>query len=165
MWKRTILVLIAAVMPVAFLSCIPSSTFQNYWLDEDYGIEDLEPGRKDIILTARKYLGVRYRRGGRSPEGFDCSGFVSYVFGERGISLPRSAHNQYKKGKKVSDDSVMPGDLIFFNINGRSISHVAIYVGKDRFIHAPSNGKKVSYASMEDEYWRRTYVGCATYIE
>jgi hypothetical protein len=165
MGKTLIRIIFALSLAVSFVSCIPFSTFQSDWPYDSASLADLEPERRDILLTAKKYLGVKYLKGGSSPEGFDCSGFVSYVFRERGIALPRSAKSQYNYGKKVSDDNVMPGDLLFFNINGSSISHVAIYVGRDRFIHAPSKGKKVSYASMEDEYWKRAYVGCATYIE
>jgi cell wall-associated NlpC family hydrolase len=122
------------------------------------------PRRKSILRTARKYLGVPYRYGGDDPRGFDCSGFVMYVYEANNISLPRATKAQFDRGKRISLGRVRPGDLLFFQTSRRRISHVGIYAGKGRFIHAPSSGKRISYASLENIYWKKRFRGAATYI-
>lgn len=104
-------------------------------------------------------LGSPYRYGGHSPEGFDCSGFVQYVYSRVGISLPRSAAEQFKAVHRVSVKDLRPGDILFFKVSRRKISHVGIYVDSSTFVHAPSNGKRVSYADLQQEYWRSRLVG------
>lgn len=121
--------------------------------------------RAQIIKTAEKYLGARYNYGGMTTNGFDCSGFVQFVFRENGIDLPRSTVDQFERGKKIELSDAKPGDLVFFNINGARISHVGIFAGKSAFIHAPTWGKRVSYADMNLDYWKKTFVGAATYLD
>ena len=121
--------------------------------------------RAQIIKTAEKYLGARYNYGGMTTSGFDCSGFVQFVFRENGIVLPRSTVDQFERGKKIEVSEAKPGDLVFFNIYGARISHVGIFAGKSAFIHAPTWGKRVSYADMNLDYWKRTFVGAVTYLE
>jgi cell wall-associated NlpC family hydrolase len=125
--------------------------------------------RERIIKTAKRYLGVRYRYGGTSPFGFDCSGFVMFVFKKNGITLPREARGQYYKGKKISISKAKPGDLVFFRVRSRRrrrrISHVGIYIGNHRFIHSPSRGKRVSITSMNNRYWKRRYIGAVTFLK
>lgn len=100
---------------------------------------DLTPGR-NIISTAMDYLGTGYRYGGAGPNGFDCSGFVMYVFGKHGISLPHSSGSQADMGTPVDKTGLQPGDLVFFKTGGSSrINHVGIYIGDGRFIHASTN--------------------------
>ncbi|HOD15242.1 MAG TPA: C40 family peptidase [Spirochaetota bacterium] len=118
-----------------------------------------------IIKTAEKYLGARYNYGGMTTNGFDCSGFVQFVFRENGITLPRSTVDQFERGKKIELSNAKPGDLVFFNIYGARISHVGIFAGKTVFIHAPTWGKRVSYADMNLPYWKRTFVGAVTYLD
>ncbi len=120
--------------------------------------------RARIIRTAEKQLGARYRYGGMGKGGFDCSGFVQFVYRENGIQLPRSTVDQYEKGRKIDLANARPGDLLFFKIYRNRISHVGIFVGESRFIHAPSWGKQVSFANMNIDYWRKTFVGAATFI-
>ena len=96
----------------------------------------------DIVRAARKYLGVRYRLGGTTPRAFDCSGFVRYVFGEFGIGLPRTAHEQAALGTAPFPGDLRAGDLLFF-YGGRGAQHIAIYVGADTIIHASSAGRRV----------------------
>ncbi|HOO71168.1 MAG TPA: C40 family peptidase [Spirochaetota bacterium] len=162
---RINLFLLAVVVSLCFLSCVPTLTFRDSWLNDSFIADDIGPERESILVTARKYLGTRYRRGGSSPSGFDCSGFVQYVFAKNGITLPRSAKNQFKAGRPINYEGMRPGDLLFFKIDRTSISHVAIYVGGNRFIHAPSSGKKVSYSSMYESWWQQTYVGSVALIE
>ena len=96
----------------------------------------------DIVRVARKYLGVRYHLGGTTPRAFDCSGFVRYVFGQFGIGLPRTAHEQAALGSAPFPGDLRPGDLLFF-YGGRGAQHIAIYVGADTIIHASSAGRRV----------------------
>jgi cell wall-associated NlpC family hydrolase len=121
--------------------------------------------RTGILDTAKKYIGARYNYGGISTEGFDCSGFVQFVYRENGIALPRSTVDQFEKGKKIDFNDAKPGDLVFFRIYRNRISHVGIFISKSQFIHAPSRGKRVGYADMNLEYWQKSFAGTVTYID
>lgn len=110
------------------------------------------------VAIAEKMVGKPYRYGGASPErGFDCSGLVFYSFRHAGIKVPRSSKTLYRDAFPVDPKSLRQGDLLFFNIEGK-ISHVGIYVGGNIFIHAPSGGKEVSYASLSNPYWKKHLV-------
>lgn len=114
------------------------------------------------IFHALLALGAHYRLGGKSPEaGFDCSGLVSYVF-ERawGVLLPRNAHAQATVGKPIRQrHDLQPGDLVFYNTRNTPYSHVGIYVGHGRFVHAPRPGKRVRAESVDHPYWRERFNG------
>lgn len=116
-----------------------------------------DPGTS-IASLANSQLGARYKYGGHSPQGFDCSGLVYYTHSQLGISVPRTAHDQAQRATPVAYKKLRKGDLLFFRIYGKRITHVGIYAGNSRFIHAPSSGKRVSYASIDDRYWRRRLV-------
>lgn len=120
--------------------------------------------RKGIVSTAKRYIGVHYKYGGESPRGFDCSGYVRYVYKKNGVDVPRATLSQYREGRKVSISKANPADLVFFRTRGGKISHVGIYLGKGTFIHAPSSGKRVSIASMNNRYWKRTFIGAVTFL-
>ncbi len=112
-----------------------------------------------IIATAKKYIGVPYVWGGESPSGFDCSGFVQYVFKVHGISLNRTTETQYKHGSYVSKSNLKPGDLVFFQNTYRAgISHVGIYIGNGQFIHA-SSSKGVTISNLSSSYYTSHYYG------
>ncbi len=113
-----------------------------------------------IVEIAQKYLGTPYKYGGNSPSGFDCSGFTSYVYKRAGYKLPRATTAQYSKLDPLRVPKV--GDLVFFRTSGNKVSHVGIYVGNYRFIHAPSSGKTVSYADIRNVYWKPRYAGSRT---
>lgn len=116
---------------------------------------------KGLADLAKEQLGVDYKYGGRNPnEGFDCSGLTGYIYQQAGYSLPRGASAQYSKLRPVKQPE--PGDLVFFRISGSKISHVGIYTGDFQFIHAPSSGKKVSYADLRADYWKKRYAGSRT---
>ena len=112
----------------------------------------------DFSMTLRD---IRYRRGGRDPaHGFDCSGFVRYVFQHSvGASLPANSAAQYLSGSKVDRADMKVGDLVFFRTRGKRISHVGIYLGDGRFIHSPSTGKHVSVSNLTEAYWAKRFAG------
>ncbi|MBK0058427.1 C40 family peptidase [Pseudomonas sp. S44] len=115
----------------------------------------------EVLSRAVNVLGTPYRWGGSTPgKGFDCSGLVKYAFNDvADIDLPRTSNAMAQgHGVKVARDDLKPGDLIFFNIKSRRVNHVAIYLGNDRFIHAPRTGKRVSIDSLEKPYWQKHYV-------
>ena len=116
---------------------------------------------QDIVLNAMGFMGIPYRWGGSSPDtGFDCSGFVQYVFRQAaGLVLPRSSFDQIRQGAVVAREELQAGDLVFFNTMRATASHVGIYVGENRFIHAPSRGKTVEIVSLSDAYWQARYDG------
>lgn len=122
-----------------------------------------------IIEYAKKLLGVRYVYGGSSPKGFDCSGFVQYVFKNFGIKLERIAANQSKHGEKVSKENLIKGDLVFFDTNGgrNSIEHVGIYIGDGKFIHASSgrSTRKVVVSDLTQGFYKDTYMKARRYIK
>ena len=122
---------------------------------------------QDAIDQAMDLLGIRYRRGGSSPEaGFDCSGFVSHVFREGlGMVLPRSSKEMSKSGEAVSKDELRPGDLVFFNTMRRAFSHVGIYLGDNHFMHAPRTGAEVRVESMDSSYWVQRYNGARRILD
>jgi cell wall-associated NlpC family hydrolase len=117
----------------------------------------------DLVLSAMNFLGVRYRRGGSSAEqGFDCSGFTRYVFENSvGLVLPRRADQQAKNAglTAVKKEELRPGDLVFFNTMRRAFSHVGIYVGEGKFIHAPRPGGEVRVDDMRAAYWTQRFNG------
>jgi cell wall-associated NlpC family hydrolase len=107
-------------------------------------------------------VGAPYRYGGSSPaQGFDCSGLVSYVFGQQGIAVPRTAAQQFAAAKSIREQDLRPGDLVFFRLAGprAEVSHVGIYSGQGRVVHAPQSGKRVGEASLDDEYYRERLAG------
>ncbi|MEO3692195.1 C40 family peptidase [Roseateles paludis] len=117
----------------------------------------------ELVLSAMNFLGVRYTRGGTSIEnGFDCSGFTRHIFEMSvGLVLPRRADEQARSEnlKSVEKDELKPGDLVFFNTMKRTFSHVGIYVGEGRFIHAPRTGSAVRVEDMRDAYWAKRFTG------
>jgi len=108
-----------------------------------------------VVGIAMQYLGTPYVWGGASPGGFDCSGFIMYVYSQVGVSLPHHAASQYGMGTPVSRDQLQPGDLVFFN----GLGHAGIYIGGGQFIHAPHTGDVVKISSLSDSWYAATWVG------
>ena len=112
-----------------------------------------------IVQVAMSMIGTPYKYGGISPgSGFDCSGLVYFSHRQNGITLPRTSYAQYKASNPVSRKALRRGDLLFFRISGRKVSHVGIYLGKNRFVHSPSRGKKVSIAELNSPYWSKRFI-------
>ena len=109
---------------------------------------------EDIADLAKSLLGSPYKYSGASPKGFDCSGLVYYTHGKLGIRTPRTSLQQYKNSKNIKLSELQVGDLVFFRLNKPIVSHVGIYIGKGRFIHAPKSGKRVSVNHLNDGYWK-----------
>lgn len=123
--------------------------------------QNSSPAKKTMANTALKFLGVKYRYGGDRPgEGFDCSGLVAYAAEKSlGLKLPRTASSQAQEGISVDRNELRRGDLVFFNTLGRRFSHVGIYLGNQKFVHAPRSGASIRVESMEIAYWRKRYNG------
>ena len=117
-----------------------------------------EPDWYALVGTALDLRGIRYRDGGADPQGFDCSGFTQYVFARHGVALPRAVREQYRIGEPVRDD-LAPGDLLFFTTAEPGASHVAILVGGDEFVHAPSSTGVVRVEHLSASYWARRFLG------
>ena len=115
----------------------------------------------ELVIQAMGLLGVPYKRGGMSEEkGFDCSGFVRHMFEKSvGLVLPRRAEEQAKVTEEINRSELKPGDLVFFNTMKRTFSHVGIYVGDGKFIHAPRPGKAVRVDDMREAYWQKRFNG------
>lgn len=122
---------------------------------------------EQLVSEALSYLGIRYRFGGTSPEtGLDCSGLVLNVFRNAlGFDLPRTAREMATVGDKIGRQELKPGDLVFFNTMRRTFSHVGIYLGEGKFVHAPSSGGKVRVESMSTRYWAQRFNGARRIVD
>ena len=122
------------------------------------GATRADPGSA-ALAAAESRIGAPYRYGGSGPDAFDCSGLVTYAYRQVGISVPRTAAEQFAAAKPVSRNDLRPGDLVFFRLAGRDVSHVGIYAGNDQFVHAPQSGGEVRLASLDDEWYRKRFAG------
>lgn len=116
---------------------------------------------QELVIRALSFVGVNYRHGGESPEtGFDCSGLVRHVFRESlGLILPRTSRDISRVGETIHREALQPGDLVFFNTLRRGFSHVGIYLGEHRFVHAPASGGEVRVEDMRQNYWTKRFNG------
>ncbi|MGD8914301.1 MAG: C40 family peptidase [Candidatus Thiodiazotropha sp.] len=122
---------------------------QDLPLEPTYTVVDIAEGLK----------GKPYRYGGVTPKGFDCSGFVQYAYRKAGMSIPRTTRDQYRVSQRLPLEKAKPGDLLFFKIDSRKLSHVGLYAGNGRFIHASTAKKRVADALIHDPYWRNRLIG------
>lgn len=173
--KSLLGICVASCVAVAslFTSLNAAETEDNFIIVKPKNSDDLQTQEKKgtflsdkfskIAALAKDLIGIRYRTGGSNPRtGFDCSGFVSYVFNEgAGIKLPRSSRDMRSVGRAVDIKSLKPGDLVFFKIN---TSHVGIYIGDNKFIHAPSTGRSVSIDSLMSSFFQNKIVGARRVI-
>jgi len=126
------------------------------------GLPD-EPATADagyaLLQAAQSRIGAPYRYGGAGPEAFDCSGLVTYAHRRIGVVVPRTAAQQFAAATPVKRNELRPGDLVFFRLESRSVSHVGIYAGENRFVHAPQSGGNVRMASLDEDHFRRSFAG------
>ncbi len=128
-----------------------AETKPNSWQDK----------AQEVLISALSLTGIQYKYGGSSPAtGFDCSGFVRYVFqNAANLTLPPTARAIAQIGKSIKKDDLKPGDLVFFNTLKKAFSHVGIYIGDNKFIHAPRTGETVRVESMQNSYWASRFEG------
>ncbi len=138
---------------------------EDYPLGRDGTVSE-EQFRNELVRTAQRFIGIPYRWGGDSTVGgFDCSGLTRVVYGLNGLELPRTSGDQWQAGRPIAPGALRRGDLVFFATRGGSrASHVGIYLGKDEFLHAPRPGSRIRVDSLEDDYYRRRYLGARTYL-
>lgn len=115
----------------------------------------LTPAQSRVVATALEHVGAPYVRGGSSPAGFDCSGFVMFVYRHVGVGLPHNAEAQYRRGTPVRRDRLQPGDIVFFD----GLGHSGIYIGDGRFVHATKPGDVVKVSDLGERWYRRRWVG------
>ena len=122
--------------------------------------------RQVIVNSALQQIGQPYQWGGQTPAtGFDCSGLTLYAHRKAGIAIPRMARDQYRSGRQIRRQELRPADLVFFSNPKHSKSfHVGVYIGRNRFIHAPGKGRTVGSASLSNPYFRDNYIGAKTHI-
>jgi cell wall-associated NlpC family hydrolase len=111
-----------------------------------------------IAAEALAQVGRPYRYGGSSPEGFDCSGLVRYAYLAAGVDVPRTTTEQFQAARSLKLSELAPGDLLFYRIDSREVTHVAIYTGDGRFVHAPQSGKSVETRALDDDWYRERLV-------
>jgi len=140
-------------------------------IPDDYAVARMRGGKPDelrteLVRTARRFLGVPYRWGGTDREdGFDCSGLTMVCYRLNGLNLPRVSRSQFEAGRRVPKEQLLPGDLVFFATRGgRQVSHVGLYIGGGRFIHAPRTGEQVRVEELGNPFYTRTFVGGRSYF-
>lgn len=118
-----------------------------------------------VAARARAFTGAAYRAGGATPQGFDCSGFVQYLYERLGVRLPRTASEQFEVGRDVTPRRLAPGDLVFFRTDRHRVTHVGVVVGDGTFIHAPNARSRVRADRLESRYWAERYAGARRVVE
>lgn len=154
----------APLFLAAMLAAVPAVTCAS---EPDPPGSSLAERAQEVALQALGLLGVNYRYGGREPEsGFDCSGLVRYVYRQAlGLDLPHNAAAISRLGRQVGRDELQPGDLVFFNTLRRAFSHVGVYIGDNRFVHAASRVRgEVEMVSLSDPYWAHRFDGARRLI-
>ena len=169
--KSRCLGLSSAVLMLLLSGCATTHTprasyeaSQTHRLEDSDNIEarDLRQVSNEVIIRAISLVGTPYRYGGTQPEtGFDCSGLIGFVFNEAaGLRLPRTTRELIDiEAKAIDHNDLQAGDLIYFNSRGGRVSHIGIYVGEGRFVHAPSSGGVVRIDKLNTPYWTKFYVG------
>jgi cell wall-associated NlpC family hydrolase len=154
--QRSLLRLFAPVLAVIALGLTSCSSLPRGPEGTPGIAQPADPVRSQVVFTAMQMVGVPYRWGGSTPQGFDCSGLVQYAYSNAGLRLPRTAAAQMDASAPVTLEKAQAGDLLFFR-DGSRTSHVAIYLGDGRFVHAPSTGNQVSLDSFGNAYWRMRF--------
>jgi cell wall-associated NlpC family hydrolase len=162
--KNTLTSLLSAALIALSGVGLAQASEQQQSVEEPSLLERYTSSAQDLILKGFELIGINYRFGGTNPDtGLDCSGFVQLVFKEAiGILLPRSAREQSEVGAVIAPHELKPGDLVFFNTMRHAFSHVGIYLGDNRFMHAPRTGAEVRVEDMRQSYWIQRYNGDAS---
>ena len=145
--------LIALLLPLVLVACASAPKPEPVSFPEKSIPDRTIPGR--AAAGAAKMVGKPYKYGGATPAGFDCSGLVHFSYQQAGVSLPRSTAEQRRASQRVKVAELKRGDLLFFDQEGKKHSHVGIYLGERRFVHAPSSGKHVRNDSLDSPYWKK----------
>ena len=145
----------------------PAPAQREHAFQASSAFEEYTTAAEQLVDEALSYLGIRYRFGGTSPAtGFDCSGLVLNVFRNAvGLDLPRSASEMASLGDKIGKQDLKPGDLVVFNTMRRTFSHVGIYLGDGKFVHAPSSGGKVRVENISATYWAKRFNGARRLVD
>lgn len=133
----------------------PADGVTDSWPDTP--VDMLDPVRAQVVFTALQMVGVPYRWGGQGPEGFDCSGLVLYSYNNAGLTMPRTSREQFRATAPIRLNEITPGDLVFFNTS-EDASHVGIYVGEGRFVHAPASNRAVRLERLDNSYYRQRFL-------
>lgn len=161
--------ILLCVTAIVFSGMVTAQTNeqQHRLSDEPSLFERYTNSAQDLILKGLELVGINYRRGGTDPDnGLDCSGFVQIVFKDAvGMLLPRTAREQSEMGNVVDKNELKAGDLVFFNTMRRTFSHVGIYLGDNRFLHAPRTGAEIRVEDMSQGYWVKRYNGARRVVE
>ena len=165
--KIITIVLTVAAITFSGAGAVYADEVQPKLSDEPSLFERYRSGAKDLVLKGLELVGIKYRRGGTDPDsGLDCSGFVQLVFKDAiGMLLPRTAKEQSQVGDVIDKKELKPGDLVFFNTLNRSYSHVGIYIGDARFVHAPATNGKVRIDRLSDRYYAQRFEAAGTFFE
>lgn len=160
-YKSTRILFLASALLLGSVDIAQSVEQTSGFGNEISFLERYTNNAQDLILKGLEYVGIEYRRGGINPDsGLDCSGFVQVVFRDAvGKLLPRTAREQSKVGDAVGKHELKAGDLVFFNTMRRAFSHVGIYLGDNRFMHAPRPGSEIRVEDMSKSYWVKRYNG------
>lgn len=153
-----------ALVLLAVTGCgsLPPGDRQVY---SDRGLQAADSAtRHQVVHIAAQQIGAPYRYGGNGRRGFDCSGLVQFAYRQVGIEVPRTTESQWRMARTPERRYLLPGDLLFFHIGGKKDRHVAIYEGDGVFIHAPSSGKQVSRASLDNPFWQGALIGAKTFL-
>lgn len=141
-----------------------SNTLSNNFVSSGLPTASQIDKQNAIISTAKKYMGVPYVWGGTTTDGFDCSGFTQYVMQQNGITIPRTAAEQFAIGTSIDKANLQTGDLVFFTTYKPGASHVGIYMGDGNFINASSSAKEVTITALNKDYYVQHYIGARRYI-
>ena len=169
MTGKKFITILLSIVAFVFSGIVTAQTNeqQHRLSDEPSLFERYTNSAQDLILKGLELVGINYRRGGTDPEnGLDCSGFVQIVFKDAvGMLLPRTVREQSEIGNVVDKNELKAGDLVFFNTMRRTFSHVGIYLGDNRFLHAPRTGAEIRVEDMSQGYWVKRYNGARRIVE
>ena len=161
--RKTINMLVVLLVLCGITSVTYAAADKNIKSANQVVNKNINYAAKSITDTALNYIGVPYRFGGTTPKGFDCSGFVQYVFNKHAKKLPRTADAQFKVGKSIFKGELKRGDLVFFTTYEPGVSHCGIYLEDGKFIHA-SSSHGIMISKLNDFYWKSRFVGARRII-